>query len=191
MFARPGAEPIERGRTMRKSRAPAVPVALTTDIDRALARVADLRLALDRVVTERAPVPERRRAHAELRAAFLEADALLRAATRAAKAHSFREGSRWRHRLSELDSTRQQHLFEESDDRAMMRTGSVRAVDTGMSGPAIGDFLHGECSPAGTPAAYGLDIEAILTDEDRTVARVIALRPSAVAAAGPPRAASA
>ena len=164
-------------KTMRKNRGPAVPAELATEIDRALAQVTARRAELERVILGRASVPERRRAHASLRAAFLEADTLLRAATRVAKGHSHRAGSQWRRRLSALDTARQQHLFEESDDRSMMPSGSVRAIDTGMSGPAIGDYLHGECSPAGTPAAYGLDIEAILTGADQpgTVAPVITL----------------
>jgi hypothetical protein len=44
----------------------------------------------------------------------------------------------------------------------------VRAIDTGMSGPAIGDLQHGECSPSGTPAAYGVDVEAILLGTNGT-----------------------
>jgi len=32
-----------------------------------------------------------------------------------------------------------------------------------MSGPAIGDLLHGESREPGAPARYGLDLEAVIT----------------------------
>lgn len=147
---------------MRRKREPAVPARLATDIEGALARVDDRRTRLDGVSGTGAPLAQRRRAHAELRRAFLEADALLRTATRRAKAHSHREWSAWRHRLSRLDLARQQHLFEESDDLGVLPAGSVRAVDTGMSGPAIGDLMHGRGKPYGAPATYGIDLEAAL-----------------------------
>jgi hypothetical protein len=148
---------------MWRRRTPAVPTALEAEIGRALERVDAARAVLDRVRASGAPLPERREAHAALRRAFLDADALLREATRTAKAHSYREWSRWRHRLSQLGLARQRHLFEESDDPAALQHGTIRAIDSGMSGPAIGDHLHGRCSLPGTPAAYGLDLEAILT----------------------------
>lgn len=158
---------------MGRRKNPAVPARLVAEIERALARVDVARARLDRTTLGRttldrttgaaAPLPQRRRAHAELRAAYLDADALLREATRSAKAHSYREGSHWRHRLSTLDLARQRHLFEESDDPAALRLGTVRAVDTGMSGPAIGDHLHGRSKAPGAPETYGLDLEAILT----------------------------
>ncbi|HET6562514.1 MAG TPA: hypothetical protein VFG72_11620 [Marmoricola sp.] len=141
----------------------AVPASLVTQIEGALVRVDVGRAQLDRFTGIGAPLPDRRRAHAELRAAYLDADALLRAATRSAKAHSRLEWSGWRHRLSQLDFARQQHLFEESDDPAVLALGCVRAVDTGMSGPAIGDLLHGRAKAPGAPAEYGVDLEAVLT----------------------------
>jgi hypothetical protein len=35
-----------------------------------------------------------------------------------------------------------------------------------MSGPAIGEFQHGECSPADKAATYGVDLEAVLDPTD-------------------------
>jgi hypothetical protein len=147
---------------LRRARRPVVPTALVDEIAASLARVDGARDRLHRVRRSDPGLVERRQAHADLRAAFVEADALLREATRAAKAHSHREWSRWRHRLSILDTARQMHLFEESDDSGVVAIPSVRAIDTGMSGPAIGEFQHGACSPAGKRATYGLDLEAAL-----------------------------
>ena len=48
----------------------------------------------------------------------------------------------------------------------MLRLGTVRAIDTGMSGPDYGDLLHGESCEPGTPARYGLDLEAVLAGDD-------------------------
>jgi hypothetical protein len=106
---------------------------------------------------------DRRAAHTPVRQAFDAADALLRDATRIAKQHSYRDWSTWRRRLSNLDTARQLHLFAERDDLGVLRVGSVRAVDTGMSGPAIGDLQHGKSRAPGTGPAYGLDLEALLT----------------------------
>ena len=55
------------------------------------------------------------------------------------------------------------HLLAEQDESGLLPSGSVRAVDTGMSGPDIGDLQHGQSRPPGTPPTYGLDIEALLT----------------------------
>jgi hypothetical protein len=106
----------------------------------------------------------RRQAHADLRAAYEVADARLREVTTLLKQgghHSYVEWSRWRARLSRLDLERQVHLFDETDDSAIRPLGSIRAIDTGMSGPAIGDLQHGDSVAPGTPARYGLDMEAV------------------------------
>ncbi len=148
---------------MRKqARGPAVPASLVVDIDAAMTNVDAAREGLDRVRRRDADLITRRTAHAELRTAYTAADALLREATRVARLHSYGDWSTWRHRLSSLDTARQQHLFEEADDSAVLPIPSVRAIDTGMSGPAIGEFQHGECSPTGKDATYGLDLEAAL-----------------------------
>jgi len=154
----------------RRRREPVVPEPLVTAIAAALDRVDTARSRLDELRRTAPALDDLRRAHADLRRAFTDADRLLREATALARADSYREWSRWRHRLSVLDTARQQHLFEESDDSGVLLTGSVRAVDTGMSGPAIGEFQHGECSPPGKPATYGLDLEATLHALDRTPA---------------------
>lgn len=137
---------------------------LVAEIDQALERVDALREELDRPIDADTSLAARRRAHARLGAAFLEADGLLRIATGAAKSHSRREWAHWRHLISRLDTRRQLHLFEESDEPAALPIQTVRAIDTGLSGPAIGDFLHGGCSPAGKPATYGLDLDAVITE---------------------------
>jgi hypothetical protein len=136
---------------------------LTAQIELALAAVDTARAELDRATQSAAPLLTRRAAHADVRHAFDVADALLRQATGIAKQHSHREWSQWRSRLSCLDTTRQIHLFAEQDDSGVLPVGSVRAIDTGMSGPDIGDLQHGRSRPAGTPATYGLDLEALLT----------------------------
>lgn len=119
------------------------------------------------VVADRAPLRDRREAHARLRHAFDDADALLRQATATAKPHSYREWSLWRHRLSSLDIARQVHLFAEQDDSGLLPIGSVRTIDTGMSGPDIGDLQHGQSRAPGTLPTYGLDLEALLTATGR------------------------
>lgn len=146
----------------RSRRQPPVASSLVAEITEALTRVDAARSELDRVLASPAPLPDRRHAHAGLRTAFREADALLRAAVWSARAHSYGEGSRWRQRLSTLDAARQRHLFQEADDSGVLPLNSVRAVDTGMGGPAIGDLMHGKASPAGTPARYGLDVREAL-----------------------------
>ena len=150
---------------MRRRREPAVPAELVDRIREALASVdenaARLRAVLAAPGTAR---HERRVAHAELRQAFARADAQLREATLLAGQHSRAEWMRWRARLSELGTARQIYLFAERDDSGLLPTGSVRAVDTGMSGPDIGELQHGRSRPPGTPATYGLDLEQVLTD---------------------------
>ena len=146
----------------RRTRKTPVPTALVEEIEAALARVDDARAWLDKVRASDPSLDELRGAHADLRHAFVAADALLREATRRARASSYREWSCWRQRLSVLDAARQRHLFEESDDSGVLPIPSVRTVDTGMSGPAIGEFQHGECSPPGKGATYGLDLEEAL-----------------------------
>ena len=132
-------------------------------IEEALARVDAASAALAVVEGVESPLLDRRAAHTELRQAFDAADALLREATSLAKRHSFGEWTQWRSRLSQLDDARQAHLFAERDDMGVLRLGSVRAIDTGMSGPAIGELQHGETMPPGSPATYGIDLDARLT----------------------------
>lgn len=40
--------------------------------------------------------------------------------------------------------------------------GSVQALDTGLSGPFIGELRHGALVEPGTRPSYGLDLEAVL-----------------------------
>lgn len=151
---------------MRRRRTAPVPEGLVADIETALDRVREAEAALQDVIDHRGSRLERRRRHGELRAAYLAADGLLREATRLAKPHSYRAWSHWRHKLSQLDLARQIHLFHEQDDSGVLGLGDVRAVDTGMSGPAIGDLLHGRSRPPGTAPRYGLDMEAVLAATD-------------------------
>lgn len=148
---------------MRWLRQPVVSKLLVDQIDEALTAVDDARAELAFVVAERAPLRDRRDAHARVRRAFDEADALLRQATATARQHSYREWSLWRHRLSCLDTAHQIHLFAEQDEPGLLPIGSVRAIDTGMSGPDIGDLQHGQSRAPGTLPTYGLDLEALLT----------------------------
>ncbi|HEY0903681.1 MAG TPA: hypothetical protein VGE14_07320 [Marmoricola sp.] len=146
---------------MRQRRRPVVPQLLADQIDEAVASVDDAQALLALVVADRAPLRERRQAHARVTHAFDEADALLRRATTLTKQQSYREWSVWRHRLSSLDTARQIHLLAARDESGVLPTGSVRAIDTGMSGPAIGDLQHGESRPPGTRPTYGMDLEPI------------------------------
>jgi hypothetical protein len=148
---------------MLRRRHPLVPKSLVDQIDQALTAVDDARAELARVIADQAPLPARREAHARVRHAFDDADALLRQATALARQRSYRGCAEWRHRLSTLDLARQIHLLAEQDEAGLLPIGSVRAVDTGMSGPDIGDLQHGDSRDPGTLPAYGLDLEALLT----------------------------
>lgn len=150
---------------MFRTPSPVVPSELQHQITEALAAVARAETRLARVPLG-APLAARRTAHAALTRAFDAADAVLRQATTIAKQHSRREWALWRHRLSRLDVARQIHLLSESDDPSVLQLGTVRAIDTGMSGPDYGDLLHGESAAPGTPARYGLDLEAVLNGTD-------------------------
>lgn len=147
----------------RRPRPPVISTELTHQIEHALVTVDTARLELDRATGNGAPLLIRRAAHRNLRHAYDAADALLREATGIAKQRSYREWSLWRSRLSRLDTARQIHLFAELDEAGLLPIGSVRAIDTGMSGPDIGELQHGKSRAPGAPATYGLDIEALLT----------------------------
>jgi hypothetical protein len=152
-----------------RSRTPAVPLDLQQQITEALAGVAraETRLA---GVPAGAPLPVRRAAHAALTRAYDAADGVLRQATTIAKQHSRREWALWRHRLSGLGTARQIHLIAECDDPSVLQLGTVRAIDTGMSGPDYGDLLHGESREPGALAEYGLDLEALLIGDEPAAA---------------------
>ena len=139
-----------------------VPQLLVDRADEALTEVDNARSELARVVAGGAPLRDRRAAHARVRRGFDDADALLRQAAADAKQRSYREWSQWRHRLSSLDTARQAHLFAEQDELGLLPIGSLRAIDTGMSGPDLGDLQHGRSHVPGTLPAYGLDLEALL-----------------------------
>lgn len=108
----------------------------------------------------------RREADAALERAYQRADALLREATRRARLRSFFAWSQWRSQLSWLDQQRQAHLFAVADRPAMLRLGSIRAIDSGMTRPLIGEMPHGASKPPGTPSRYGIDLEQVLRDTD-------------------------
>jgi hypothetical protein len=148
---------------MRKEKmGPRVAPELVQRIDVALDKVNSARSAFDATIASRAPLNSRRAASTELRRSFDAADACLREATVVAKARSRHDWAHWRKRLSDLDTRRQIHLIAELDAGNILRTNSIRAIDTGMSGPDIGEMQHGDSKPPGSPATYGLDVEAIL-----------------------------
>jgi hypothetical protein len=170
---------------MRRRPHSPVPSDLSVKIADALARVDSAQARLASATTTGSPVTVRRSAHAELRNAYESADTLLRQGARCAKQQSYVEWSRWRTRLSRLDTARQAQLFAEADDLGVLGLGTIRALDTGMSGPAIGDLLHGESSPPRARAHYGLDEETMLdgwANRGRPAAASEADRPDA-----PPR----
>lgn len=152
-----------KGEDMRKEKkGPCVAPELVERIEVALSAVDSARLALDATMASRAPLNSRRAASAGLRHRFDEADACLREATTVAKSRSRHDWAHWRKRLSDLDTRRQIHLIAELDAREILRTNSILAIDTGMSGPDLGDMQHGDSMPPGSPATYGLDYEAML-----------------------------
>jgi hypothetical protein len=142
-----------------------VPDHLVRRVDDAIADLDIARADLARARAAGVPLPELRRAHADVLHAYEAAEALLRRAAALAKPHSYREWSRWRHRVCSLSTQRVAHLFAEQDLSGLRPIGSVRAIDTGMTGPAIGDLIHGRSREPGAPATYGLDLEALLTGE--------------------------
>jgi hypothetical protein len=149
---------------MRRTETPSIPQLAA--IETALAQVDAAKAILAAARRTGADPRARHQAHAELRAAYQTADDRLREVTTALKRRgqrSYVDWSRWRSRLSSLDSERQLHLFDEVDDHTLRPLGSVRAIDTGMSGPAIGELQHGESVPRGTPARYGLDLDALMS----------------------------
>ncbi|HET7386893.1 MAG TPA: hypothetical protein VFJ19_09560 [Nocardioidaceae bacterium] len=146
----------------RRTRAPELPVDLADRIDAALEEARKARSSLGQVLAAPAPLDARRTAHADLRAAIGQADGLLRDATANARQRSYFQWCYWRGRLSVLTTLRQRDLFEESDDKGARRICSIRAIDTGMGGPAIGEMQHGESRPQGAPAAYEQDFEELL-----------------------------
>ena len=170
---------------MRRRTNPPVPDELAARVADALTDVDVARRLLADATRTGAPLGVRRSAHAGLRRAYDEADGLLRQAVQCASQHSYPERSLWRTRLSRLDTARQLHLFAENDDLGVLGMGTVRAFDTGMSGPAIGDLLHGEAAAPGAPAAYGLDMEALL--DGRAERGAPALKAGIVRPATPPR----
>jgi hypothetical protein len=145
--------------------------ALEAELDPLLLEIAEAEAALDALTHVEASLDERRDAHRLVRLAYTAADRVLRAASREAKAVDRAEWSRLRTRHSALTTARQLHLMRERDDDPVPAVGSVQAVDTGMSGPAIGDLLHGRSKEPGSPARYGLDLEAVL--RARPAARLV------------------
>lgn len=165
---------------MSRRTRPLVPQELVTRIAAALELVDTRHAALDEAVAGGASLETRRALRKDLRTGFDEADALLREATTRTRPHAYGEWSKWRTRLSRLDMAKQFLLFEETDDIAVLGLGNVRAVDTGMAGPSIGELQHGRSKSPGTPARYGLDMEEVLAAPPRirVVPRpVLAARP--------------
>lgn len=143
-------------------RAPTAPSPmLLKRIERSLSELDAARARLAEVVADEAPYLERRTAYATVSAAFADADQLLREVTRSLRPGPYRVWRQWRHRLSQLDVAKQIHMLAENDAQ-VLGLGSVRALDTGMLGPANGDLLHGESREPDATARYGLDLEAAL-----------------------------
>lgn len=141
---------------------PVVPTLLADQIEEALTSVTNAQTELSQVEAESAPLHDRRVANARVRHAFDNADALLREATALARQRSYRDWSFWRHRLSSLGIARQIHLLAEQDESGLLPLGSVRAIDTGMSGPDLGELQHGDSRAPGAVPRYGLDVDALL-----------------------------
>ena len=168
---------------MRRPRPEAVevPATLVQDIEQALEAVRVAQEELTRAVGAAAALPVRRAAFARVTAAFEDADRLLRQATTLTRPGPYGAWREWRHRLSALDIAKQRHLFAERDDVACLGMGTVRALDSGMAGPSIGELQHGESVLPGTPARYGLDMDEELAERAHVHAG-----PAAGASAGGP-----
>lgn len=162
----------------RSDRGNPVPASLAREIDEALARVDAARERAREAAARGVALAWRRQADAALDLAYRDADRLLRQATELARQHSRHSWSQWRSRLSALDLRRQEQLFAVADRPALLRLGSIRAVDSGMTKPLIGEMAHGASKPAGSPARYGLDLEEVLrrTDALPSVAQQLAAR---------------
>lgn len=163
----------------RTSRRPAVPQELVARAREALSQVERARIHAEQAAgSSGVALAWRREADASLDRAFQQADAVLREATRTARRHSYRAWMRWRSQLSWLDQQRQQHLFAVADRPALLQLGSIRAIDSGMTKPLIGEMAHGASKPAGAPARYGIDLEEVLrrTDALPTVVAQLAAR---------------
>lgn len=138
-----------------------------------LRRVEDARAELRAAQAELASVlagpatPETRRAaYRRVSRAFEALEAPLREAARATKGAPYGKGwyrpwSHWRHLLSATSAARVRHMFAMSNDATVLGLGSVRALDSGMLGPSVGDMLHGRSVLPGAPARYGLDMAAV------------------------------
>ena len=145
----------------------AVPDELVAEVRQALADVDTAREQAARAAgSSGVALAWRREAEAAVERAYQRADVLLREATRRARLHSYFAWSQWRSELSWFDQQRQARQLAVADRPAMLRLGSVRAIDTGMGKPHIGEMAHGESKPAGTPPRYGIDLEQVLHDTD-------------------------
>lgn len=154
----------------------AVPETLVTQVETARAGLEAARAELAAVLDAGAPVPDRRAAYRRVTRAYEALEAPLRQAARATKGAPYGNGwyrgwRRWRHELSTVSAARVRHLFAISNDEAVLAPGSVRALDTGMSGPSVGDMLHGASVAPGTPAGYGVDIAHVGSGADHGVRR--------------------
>jgi hypothetical protein len=136
---------------------------LETAIVEALEEVEGRTSAMAEAIVRSAPLEQRRALRAGLGEAFERADRLLREAVGLTRGRSQGEWSRWRRRLAVLSTAKQKALFGERDDLVCLRLGAVLAVDTGMSGPAIGELQHGASKPPGAPARYGLDVDGLFS----------------------------
>ena len=170
-----------------------IPVDLVDEMERSLVALDAARSALQVATGTGAPLAVRRAAHAAVTAAFDAADRPLRRATTLARSGPYLAWRDWRRRLSTLDAAKQRHLFAEMDVVGGLGQGSIQSVDTGMSGPSIGDLQHGETQAPDSPATYGLDMAAVLTPAALPAAAETVLAPGpdrdAVPVAGLPSAA--
>lgn len=135
----------------REKMGPRAAPELVQRVEVALNKVDSARLALGATTASRASLNLRRAASAELRHSFDAADACLREATLVAKQRSRHDWAHWRKRLSDLDTRRQIHLIAELDADGILSTNSVRAIDTGMSGPGHRRYAAWRLDAAGKP----------------------------------------
>jgi hypothetical protein len=152
---------------MARRRRGLVPRTLQAAILEALEEVEERTSATAEAIAGSAPLEQRRALRVGLGEAFERADRLLREAVGLTRGRSHREWSRWRRRLAGLSTAKQKALFGERDDLVCLRMGAVLAVDTGMSGPAIGELQHGASKPPGAVARYGVDVDGLFTPRRR------------------------
>ncbi|HET7173874.1 MAG TPA: hypothetical protein VFI30_06320 [Nocardioidaceae bacterium] len=130
--------------TRRRARQQLVSAQQQERISAAVAAVTAARDRLDAVLERGAPLAERQSARAELRSAYLAADALVRPVVEQAKSAvdgrrmaSYVTWSEWRRLLSRIDATGQAGMFADQDDLGVLPTNGLEFITRPPVRPAV------------------------------------------------------